>query len=108
LFPLPDLLAAEVYSVARYLLHFLAAISGRGRAAEFARTGMPFWTLPWLVIKAHIHLITGLPEILRMRRQTPRRLTARQFRAVLAAHCAGIGDVALHRIWMRRAPKSCS
>jgi GT2 family glycosyltransferase len=96
LFPLPDLLAAHLYSAARYLLHFLAAISGRGRAAEFAASGMPFWMLPWLVIKAHVQLMVGLGEILRLRRQTPRRLTSREFRAVLAAHRVGIREVALH------------
>ncbi len=96
LFPLPDLLAAHFYSVARYLLHVLTAISGHGRAAEFRASGLPFWILPWLVIKAHFHLIARLPEILRLRFRTPRRLTARQFRAVLAAHRVGIKEVASH------------
>jgi len=96
LFPLPDLLAAHFYSVARYLLHALSALSGHGRAAEFRAAGLPFWMLPWLVLKAHLHLMARLPEILRLRRRTPRRMTSRQFRAVLAAHRAGIGEVASH------------
>ena len=52
--------------------------------------------LPWLVIKAHAGLLAHLPEILRLRRQTPRRLTAGQFRAVLAAHRVAIREVASH------------
>ena len=96
LFPCRDLLAAHFYSVARYVLQFLAQMSGHGRAAEFRASGMPFWILPWLVVKAHLYLAAGLSEILRLRRQTPRRLTPSQFRAVIAQHSAGIREVAWH------------
>lgn len=96
LFPVPDLLAAHFCSIVRYLLHFLASMSGRGRAAEFRASGLPFWMLPWLVIKAHLHLMVTLPEILRARHRTPKRLTARQFRAVLAAHRVELREVASH------------
>ena len=96
LFPLPDLVAAHFYSVARYLLQSLAQMCGRGRAAEFRASGMPLWVLPWLVIKAHLHLVAGLGEILRLRQRTPRRLTPSQFRAVIARHGVGIREVAWH------------
>lgn len=96
LFPLRDVASAHFYSLARYLLHFMGALSGRGRAAEFRASGLPLWMLPWLVIKAHAGLLAHLPEILRLRRQTPRRLTAGRFRAVLAAHRVAIREVASH------------
>jgi GT2 family glycosyltransferase len=96
LFPFTRMVAAPVYAAARYALHLRAALAGRGKAAEFGAAGLPLWKLPWYVAKAHLHLIAALPELLRQRRQTPRRILALQFIGILDNYRVGIREVAIH------------
>lgn len=96
LFPFTRLVAAPVYAAARYALHVRATLAGKGKAAEYGAAGLPFWRLPWYVVKAHLHVLAALPELLRQRRRTPRRILALQFKGVLDRFRVGIREVAIH------------
>src|SRR5260370_4683649 len=45
-FPIPDLLLAPFYSAIRYFWHFVFAMQGRGKAADFQREGNSSAKLP--------------------------------------------------------------
>jgi GT2 family glycosyltransferase len=96
LFPFTRLVAAPVYAAARYALHVRAALGGKGKAAEFGAAGLPFWKLPWYVVKAHLYLLAALPVLLGQRGRTPRRILALQFIGVLDRFRVGIREVAIH------------
>jgi GT2 family glycosyltransferase len=82
-FPLPDLLLVPFYATARYFWHFVYALKGRGKAAEFQREGGSLARLPWYVLRAHLELLARFPKIWRQRRRMKRRLTSRQFRKLI-------------------------
>ena len=96
LFPFTRLVIAPVYAAARYALHGRAALTGKGKAAEFGAAGLPLWKLPWYVLKAHLQLIAALPELIRQRRRTPRRIRTLQFTGILDRFRVGIREVAVH------------
>ena len=81
--PMPELLLAPFYSAARYFWHFIFAIRGRGKAAEFGRAGNDLKQLPWYVLRAYFELARRLPRLWRQRRQVKRRFTSRQFRRLI-------------------------
>lgn len=92
-FPLADLALVPFYATARYFWHFVYALAGRGKAAEFGREGSVF-RLPWIVIKAHVELLARWRAILRERRGIKRRLTSRQFRRLIRRYSIGPRQVA--------------
>ena len=96
LFPFTRLATSPLYATARYALHVWATLAGKGKAAEFGAAGLPFWKLPWYVVKAHLHVLVALPELLRQRRRTPRRILALQFKGILDRFQVGVREVALH------------
>ena len=71
------------YGTARYFWHFIYALGGRGKAAQFQREGGGMFRLPWYVVRGHIALLARFPEILRQRRRMKRRLTSKQFRRLI-------------------------
>jgi len=94
--PLPDLLMAPLYSLARYFWHAVYMLDGRGKAAEFHEEGNSAWRLAWYVVRAHMALIPALPRLARQRRRIRRsaRLSSRQFRELLRAHSISMRQVA--------------
>jgi GT2 family glycosyltransferase len=82
-FALVDLLLVPFYATSRYFWHFIYALRGRGKAAEFQREGGNFLRLPWYVLRGHIELLARFPEVLRQRHRIKRRLTSKQFRRLI-------------------------
>ncbi len=63
-FPLLDLLRVPFYATSRYFWHFVYALGGRGKAAEFRREGGSLARLPWYVLRAHLELLARFPASL--------------------------------------------
>jgi GT2 family glycosyltransferase len=78
--PMPDLLLAPFYSMARYFWHLVFAMRGRGKAAEFRRAGNSPEQLPLFVLRAYLELFRSLPTLWKQRRSIKRRFTSQQFR----------------------------
>lgn len=95
-FPARMLWAAPFASVARYFWHVAALASGRGITAEYRDEGHSPAMLPWLVIRAHLAVLFRLPALLGARRRirATRRITASEFRALLARHSITVRQVA--------------
>jgi len=93
-FRLLDLLPVPFYAMARYFWHFVYALRGRGKAAEFQREQGSLALLPWYVIRGHLELLLRLPRIWRQRRAMKRRITAKQFRRLIRRHSIGPRQVA--------------
>ncbi len=93
-FPLPDLLAAPWYSLARYFWHLVYAAAGRGKAAEFRREGQASGKLAMCVVRAHLALFANLPTLWRERRRVKRRMTAKQFHRVTRRYSISVRQVA--------------
>jgi GT2 family glycosyltransferase len=82
-FPLLDLLLVPFYAMSRYFWHFVYALKGRGKAAEFQRENGSLARLPWYVLRAHLELFARFPELWRQRRRMKRRLTSKQFHRLI-------------------------
>jgi GT2 family glycosyltransferase len=82
-FTLLDLALVPYFGTARYFWHVMYALRGRGKAAEFQRTGGSFFRLPWYVVRSHFALLARFRKILRQRRGMKRRLTPKQFRRLI-------------------------
>jgi GT2 family glycosyltransferase len=93
-FPALDLLRVPFYAMPRYFWHFIYALRGRGKAAEFQREGGGFLRLPWYVLRGHLEFLARFPEVLRQRRGMKRRLTAKQFRRLIRRHSISPRQVA--------------
>ncbi len=93
-FPLADLLLVPFYAISRYFWHFIYALGGRGKAAEFGREGGSFVRLPWYVVRGHVELLARFPAIWRQRRAMKRRLTAKQFRRLIRRYSISPRQVA--------------
>jgi len=85
-FPLPELLLAPFYTLARYFWHGVYALRGRGKAAEFQREGGSVWELGAYAIRANFELLGRLRELWRERRGIQRRLSSKQFRRLIRRH----------------------
>jgi GT2 family glycosyltransferase len=93
-FPLLDLLFVPFYATSRYFWHFVYALRGRGKAAEFQREGGSFVRLFWFVLRGHLELLARFPEVWRQRRGIERRLTPNQFRRLIRRHSISPRQVA--------------
>jgi GT2 family glycosyltransferase len=95
-FPFSMLALVKSYAFARYFWHLLFMITRTGKAAEFREAGHPPWLLPFLVLRAHASALVRLPYLLRERRRIfkARRLSSKEFRAVLDAHSITVRKVA--------------
>jgi len=82
-FPLPELLLAPMRSLVRYFWHFLLALGGEGKAAEFRSEGNSGVQLGICVLRAHWELVACLPALWKRRRGVKRRLTPIQFRQLI-------------------------
>ncbi len=81
--PMPDLLLAPFYSVARYFWHFVYAMQGRGKAADFQQAGNSAAQLPLIVLRAHLAMLGRLPTLWQQRRCRKQRFTPKQFRRLI-------------------------
>jgi GT2 family glycosyltransferase len=95
-FPLSMLALVKLYAGARYFWHLVFMVTRTGKAAEFREAGHPTWLLPFLVLRAHVSASVRLPYLLRQRRRIfkTRRLSSKEFRALLAAHSITVRKVA--------------
>ncbi len=93
-FPLADLPRFPFYAMSRYFWHFVYALKGRGKAAQFQSEGGSLARLPWFVLRAHLELLARFPEVWRQRRRMQRRLTSKQFRCLMHRFSIGPRQVA--------------
>ncbi len=93
-FPLRDLLLVPFYAISRYFWHFIYALGGRGKAAEFQQQGGGLVRLPWYVIRGHLELLARFPKVWRQRRGIKRRLSATQFHRLIRRHSISPRQVA--------------
>ncbi len=82
-FPLLDLAWVPFHATARYFWHFVYALKGTGKAAEFQRESGSLARLPWYVIRGHLELLARFPKVWRQRRRMKRRLTSKQFHRLI-------------------------
>jgi hypothetical protein len=71
-------------------------VTRTGKTAEFREAGQTPWLLPFLVLRAHVSALVRLPYLLRERRRIfkTRRLSSKEFRALLGAHSIPVRKVA--------------
>lgn len=81
--PLPDLLLAPFYSIARYFWHLVYALQGRGKAADFQQSGGGAMQLPWIVLRAHFAMLGHFPGLWKKRRARKQRFTPKQFHRLI-------------------------
>ncbi|HLH41974.1 MAG TPA: glycosyltransferase family 2 protein [Bryobacteraceae bacterium] len=95
-FPLGGLLRAPFAAGLRYFWHVLLLAEGRGKAWEFQRGGRGAVWLPVLAVGAHGAALRHLPSLLRERRRImrSRRISARDFKRLLARHAISLRRVA--------------
>jgi GT2 family glycosyltransferase len=95
-FTWPMLVRAPFVAMARYFWHVMSILGGRGKGAEFREAGHPAALLPFLVLRAHAAALLRLPRLLAGRRsiRATRRLTPREFQAVVAKHSIPVRQVA--------------
>jgi GT2 family glycosyltransferase len=95
-FPPSLLVRVPFASLGRYFWHLVSLWGGSGKAAEFREAGYSAARLPWLVLRAHVSALVHLPRLLaeRPRIRATRRVSPREFRALLAAHSIGLRQVA--------------
>ncbi len=86
----------KFYAAVRYFWHLVFMMTRTGKAAEFRDAGHPPWLLPFLVLRAHASATVRLPYLLRERRRIfkSRRLSSKEFRALLAEHSISLRKVA--------------
>jgi len=82
-FPVTDLLLVPVFAMTRYFWHFVFALGGRGKAAEFRQAGNSVARLPLYVLRAHFALLGRFPSLWKQRRAMKRRFTTKQFRRLI-------------------------
>jgi GT2 family glycosyltransferase len=95
-FPFSMLLLVKFYAFARYCWHLLFMVTRTGKASEFRESGHTPWLLPFLVLRAHASAAVRLPYLFRERRRIlkTRRLSSKEFRALLGAHSIPVRKVA--------------
>jgi GT2 family glycosyltransferase len=95
-FPFSMLALTKFYAVARYGWHLLFMLTRTGKAAEYREAGHPPWLLPFLVARAYVSALVRTPYLWRERRRifASRRLTSKEFRALLSQHSITVRKVA--------------
>jgi GT2 family glycosyltransferase len=96
-FPFSMLAAVPFYEIARYFWHGVALARGRGLAGEFRASGNGSAArLVWIVVRAHLALLTALPALWRerLRVRARARITAGVFRRLAAEHRITLRKVA--------------
>lgn len=93
--PLAWLLGVPAASLVRYFWHAVSLVSGRGKAAEYARGGGRFFSLIWMVIRAHADLAVNWRTLWRQRRSIQRGpASPREIARILGQSVIGLREVA--------------
>jgi GT2 family glycosyltransferase len=92
-YPLQDLLLAPLFSLVRYFWHFVYALNGRGKAAEYQGSTA---SLPLVAVRAWFAALGAAPYLWRQRRKIRRhaRATPKQFHRFLSDYRIGERQVA--------------
>ncbi len=95
-FPVVDILLSPAYTFLRYSLHLKGVLTGKGASGRFTRE-YSAGALFWVILKAEIAALRGLPAILRKRRECKgcRRIGVREFRRGIRRFALTAGEVAL-------------
>ena len=95
-FPARALAAVPFYAILRYLYHVAYLLDGKGKAAEFGRSGGGRLELVRIVCRAHMELLGSLPRLLAQRRdiRARRRISESEFRALMRRHEISVRQVA--------------
>ena len=95
-FPAVDILFSPFYTFLRYSLHLKGVLIGKGASGRFARE-YSAGALLWVILKAEMAALRGLPGILRKRRECKgyHRIGAREFRRGIRRFALTAGEVAL-------------
>jgi len=92
-FPSAALWLVPWYAGERYLWHLWYALRGQGAAAAYRESNSGFDLLKY-VLRAHLALVKHWPQLWRKRKTIRRRLTSRQFRALLRRYSVSPRQVA--------------
>ena len=94
--PWPMLALAPFHSAARYFWHAMYMIRGTGKAREFTDSGAGALQLPWIVLRANLHVLASLPRLLSQRREVRRhaRMKPKQYARLLKSHSISARQVA--------------
>jgi hypothetical protein len=95
-FPMRLLWRVPFASACRYIWHLEAMAAGRGKTAEFRRSGYSAFLFPMLVLQAHAAALRRLPSLLtaRHRIRASRRIHSNEFIALIEKHAIGVRQVA--------------
>lgn len=93
-FPLSMLLASPLYTLIRYGYNLRSLLTGKGPAGKFARKNHPL-ALAWVLARATLHGLLGLPRMWRKRGKVLRRRSSREMRSLLARHRISAGELTL-------------
>jgi GT2 family glycosyltransferase len=95
-FPLRDILVSPFYTVYRYAMHFLGAVSGRGASGKFTKEHS-LWRLFGTILRAECAAVFGIPRVLRhrMANRRNRRITVAEFRLLLRRFAMSVEEIAL-------------
>jgi GT2 family glycosyltransferase len=95
-FPWRMLIWVRPATLVRYFWHLVSLLERKGKAAEFRGSGNSLSLLLFLVLRAHVKALFRLPGLWSERRRIRalRRLSPREFRALLAAHSISLRQVA--------------
>jgi GT2 family glycosyltransferase len=95
-FPWRMLIWVRPASLVRYFWHLVSLVRGQGKAAEFRSDGHSAAQLIAVVVRARLAALVRLPRLLRERRRirATRRLSAREFQALLSRHSISLRRVA--------------
>jgi GT2 family glycosyltransferase len=95
-FPVEDILFSPFYTVLRYSLHLKGVWIGKGASGRFTRE-YSAGALLWVILKAEMAALRGLPEMLRKRHEGRfcRRIGAREFRRLIRRFALTAEEVAL-------------
>jgi len=95
-FPIGNLLAAPLVTVARYYWHVIFMLEGRGSAAHFREDSQSGLRLVAVVIRAHWPVLQNWNKLWKKRRDIRKtaRLTSQDFSRLLRAHAISAREVA--------------
>jgi GT2 family glycosyltransferase len=95
-FPVVDILFSPFYTFLRYSLHLKGVLIGKGASGRFTRE-YSAGALLWVILKAEIAALRGLPGILRKRRGCKgyHRIGTQEFRRVVRRFALTAEEVAL-------------
>jgi len=95
-FPAAMLWRAPLVSLSRYFWHAISARSGSGAAGRFRKEGNSFWSLVFIVIRAHGSLLKNASRVWRQRREIRRkaRISVSEFSRIARRHSIPAREVA--------------